>query len=35
MIEYYGITPAFPMESQLVGRSLEVIRPKRIYLVRY
>lgn len=32
-MEYYGLAPDFPLSSQLVARSLEAARPKRLYFV--
>ena len=33
LIEYYGLKDEFPVSRQLISRSLEVARPKRLYFV--
>lgn len=31
--EYYGFDAAFPLETQLIARSMDSARPKRLYFV--
>ena len=33
LVEYYGIGAAFPLSKQLISRSLDTARPKRLYFV--
>ncbi|GAX75610.1 hypothetical protein CEUSTIGMA_g3054.t1 [Chlamydomonas eustigma] len=33
LLEYFGLSPDFPIGKQLISRSLEVARPKRLYFV--
>ena len=33
LVEFFGIGKDFPLSKQLISRSLEVARPKRLYFV--